>query len=110
MENRTTAARFLTLRGSSDVNVIKVIPTGSIIAATVCSPTNDARTPDTTDIPRQIRDVLVPVMRTMNQAMRLSSFWRTTATASINEPMINNTLSVIRLRATSVEPSPSRTT
>ena len=83
------------------------MPTGSIIAATVCSPMKEARIPETTEIPKQMLAVLVPVARTISQAMRLSSFCLTTATASIKEPMMKRTESVIRLRATSVDSIPS---
>ena len=86
------------------------MPTGSIIAATVCSPINEAKTPDVTEIPRQIRDVRVPVIRTSHQAIRLSNFCLTTATANIKEPIINSTESVIRLFATFVESIPNNKT
>ena len=82
------------------------MPTGSIIAATVCSPMKEANSPDTTEIPKQTRVVLVPVRRTMSQAMRLSSRCRTTATASISDPIMNSTESFIRLFATSVDSRP----
>ncbi len=52
----------------------------------------------------------MPVMRTIKKAMRLSSFCLTTATAIISEPMMNRTESLIRLRATSVDSSPSSST
>ena len=86
------------------------MPTGSIIAATVCAPMKDASRPDTTDIPKQIFVVRVPVRRTIAKAIRLSNCCFTTATASISEPMMNNTESVIRLFATRVESIPSMIT
>ena len=46
----------------------------------------------------------------MAQATRLSSFCLTMATASISEPMMNSTESVIRLCATFVGLRPSSTT
>ena len=46
----------------------------------------------------------------MPQAMRVSSFCLTTATANISEPMMNSTESVIRLFATVVDSMPSSTT
>ena len=110
MENRITAASERTFLGSSEVSVTSSIPTGSIMAATVCSPMNEASRPETIEIPKHTRVVFVPVMRTMSQAMRLSRRCRTTATASIREPMMNSTESFIRLLATSVDSRPMRRT
>jgi hypothetical protein len=89
---------------------MSVMPTGSIMAATVCSPMNEASTPQVSVMPKLMRTVLVPVTFTMAQAMRRSSFCFTTATASISAPMMNRTESVIRLLATSVDSMPSNTT
>ncbi len=47
-----TAARLRIFLGSLEVSVISVTPTGSIIAATVCSPMNAARTPHTATMPK----------------------------------------------------------
>ena len=52
----------------------------------------------------------MPVIRTIAQAIRLSSLCLTIATASISEPMMNSTESVIRLCATLVGSTPSSTT
>jgi len=52
----------------------------------------------------------VPVIRTIHQAMRLSSRCLTMATASISEPMMKRTESVIRLCATLVGSSLSKST
>ena len=54
--------------------------------------------------------MLVPVIRTIHQAMRRSSRCLTMATASISEPMMNSTESVIRLWATLVGSVRSSTT
>jgi len=89
---------------------MRVTPTGSIMAATVCSPMKEASMPQTKVMPKLIQNTLVPVTLTMASAIRLSSFCLTTATASMSEPMIKSTESVIRLFATVVESRPSRRT
>ena len=50
-----TAARLWTFFGSFDVSEISVTPTGSIMAATVCSPMKAARTPQTVTMPKLIQ-------------------------------------------------------
>ena len=49
-----TAARLWTFLGSFEVSVMSVTPTGSIMAATVCSPMKAAITPHTAVMPKLI--------------------------------------------------------
>ena len=55
IENRITAARLCTFFGSFEVSMMRRTPTGSIIAATVCSPMNAARKPHTVVMPNEIQ-------------------------------------------------------
>ena len=54
MEKRSTALNPLTLSLSSEVYRIKVIPMGSIIAATVCSPIKEDKIPEIAVNPKTI--------------------------------------------------------
>ena len=74
--------------------------TGSIIAATVCSPIKDDKRAEIVTNPNTIRQVLFPVMLITPSASRLSRPWYTIATASIRDPMIKNTASLMKDEAT----------
>ena len=83
----------------TDVNLIKDIPIGSIIAATVCSPINEDKMADIARKPKTIFEVLLPVNFNIPRAILESHPCLIITTASINEPIIKNTASLIKALA-----------
>ena len=108
MEKSRSTARERCWAGSSVESWSRDRATGSIMAATVCSPMKEASTPEKTEIPNAILYVFDPVTRMMSRASRLSSFCLTRATASMSEPMMNRTESFISDLATREESRSSR--
>ena len=72
MENSKSLASVCTTALSSLVLRTKVNATGSIIAATVCSPINDDKIAEMATKPKTIRHVLFPVILIIPKARRLS--------------------------------------
>ncbi len=96
MEKRSTALNPLTLSLSSEVNRIKVIPMGSIIAATVCSPIKEDKIADIAVNPKTIFFVLFPVKVIIPKAICLSHPCLIIATESMRDPMMKKTASFIK--------------
>ena len=90
-----TAAKFFTFSKSEEVNLIRVMPIGNIIAATVCSPMNEDKIAEIDKNPKTMLDVLFPVTLNIPKAIRESHPCRMITTASIRDPMIKNTASFI---------------
>ena len=74
---------------------MRVIPIGNIIAATVCSPINEARIAEIDKKPNAIPEVLFPVIFKIPNAIRESQPCLIITTASIREPIIKKTASLI---------------
>ncbi len=94
MENRITADKFLTFDISLEVKRMRVIPIGNIIAATVCSPINEARIAEIDKKPNAIPEVLFPVIFKIPNAIRESQPCLIITTANIREPIIKKTASM----------------
>lgn len=95
MEKRITADKFFTLDLLDEVNRMSVIPIGNIIAATVCSPIKEDSTAEIDKNPKAMPAVLFPVTLRIPKAIRESQPCLIITTASISEPIIKKTASLI---------------
>ena len=100
IENNNKLDKRVDLSRGKPAFLIKESATGSIIAATVCSPIKEERNAEIEIKPTTILHVLFPVILIIPSASRLSKPWLTIDTASINEPIIKNTASLINVDAT----------
>ena len=73
MENKSNVESFVALVVSKPAFLISANTTGSIIAATVCSPIKDDIKADTVTKPKVILNVLLPVTLIIARANLLSS-------------------------------------
>lgn len=95
IENKIVADKPFICDRFEDVKRIKDIPIGNIIAATVCSPIKEDNIADIDKNPKAIFDVLLPVIFKIPNAILESHPCLMITTASISEPMIKKTASLI---------------
>ena len=95
IENKIVADKPFICDRSEDVKRINDIPIGNIIAATVCSPIKEDNTADIDKNPRAMLDVLLPVIFKIPNAILESHPCLMITTASMSEPIMKKTASLI---------------
>ena len=95
IENKIVADKPFICDGSEDVKLINDIAIGSIIAATVCSPIKEDNIADIDKNPKAIFEVLLPVIFKIPNAILESHPCLMITTASMSEPIMKKTASLI---------------
>ena len=96
IENRIVADKPFICDSSEDVKLINDIPIGNIIAATVCSPIKEDNNADIDKNPKAMLYVLLPVIFKIPNAILESQPCLMITTASMSEPIIKKTASLIK--------------
>ena len=95
IENKIVADKPFICKRSEDVKRINDIPIGNIIAATVCSPIKEDNNADIDKNPKAMFDVLLPVIFKIPNAILESHPCLMITTASMSEPIIKKTASLM---------------
>ena len=95
IENKIVADKPFICDRSEDVKRINDIPIGNIIAATVCSPIKEDNNADIDKNPKAMFDVLFPVIFKIPKAILESHPCLMITTASMSEPIMKKTASLI---------------